>query len=153
MCNKLPTLSPPRCFGSSMSFHGARTKEAFSGQPPHKNWRCSLFIFSMTPWGIGKTDMKYKYRLDKEALMRVNQPPRERSFRFHIANFLFIRAIMRSQEQICEMLSTIGRPKYVNGRVPILQRRQSAAFCSHTSSVRKSIKELLWKFTYNPEAR
>lgn len=153
LCNRFPTLRPLMGFGSSISFHGARAKGVLSGMPLHRNWRWSLFIFSITPFGTGKIDMKYRGRLDRDALMRVSRPPSDSNFPFHSASFFLILEMMGSQELILEVLPPIGRPKYVKGRVPILHRSLFAALLSHTSSVCNPTKELLWKLTCKPEAR
>lgn len=91
-------------------------------------------------------------RLEMDAFMRVSLPVKDKRLPFQFANFFSIHFIIGSQEDNLATLAPIGRPKYLIGNHPTLRKRIFAVERSHTSSIWMPWRELLWKFTFRPEA-
>lgn len=95
LCWRFPIPRPPKDFGCLIRCHAIGEMHfLLSREPHHRNCRWTFIIFSTMPIGIGNSDMKYRGRLDKDALTRVALPQSERRFPFQVANFLSILSMI-----------------------------------------------------------
>lgn len=92
----LPIPSPPIDLGSWIDFHATNDIAFFSESPLHRNALVILLIFSITFFGMGNNDMKYRGRFDSDDFMSVILPPIDSILPFHNANFFAILSITGS---------------------------------------------------------
>jgi len=74
------------------------------------------------PFGIVKTDMKYRGREFKTDLIRHILPAMLRNFPFHLLNFALIVDITGFQVESLVGLAPRGSPRYVIGKVSLRQK-------------------------------
>jgi len=87
------------------------------------------------PEGALKKERALTGREDMTDLRRIKRPPKDKFLLFHSDSLAFMRTRNGSQKTKGLGSPPIGRPKYMNGSLPILHDRTVAASCIHDSSI------------------
>ncbi|KAK2454401.1 hypothetical protein QL285_001965 [Trifolium repens] len=142
---------PPSFFGLQISDHFTQHILFLFERPPQRNFRWILTTSRQIFTGILRKERKKIGREFKTALMSTIRPPRLIYLLPQEPSLFLIESNIGAHVEEIRGFAPTGRPKYLKGKVPILQLRKSEAIEIKSFETFTPIRQLFQKLTLKPE--